>query len=232
MKKSDFDRIIVDKNSKMTEIINWFLANKEWLAKEEFHAPMESGLIVMVEEKNDIGFESLGDGEVKIYVYPAHIEEPAMTFNYDPVTTKVRNHQFPNKMRHRKEELLKLVFEMDHTDVKESIKYHALMMFAAHYEEIVEVDEKQNVRRTRHEAKMLRKNQSQPLSLVKKTYVIKEFSGDNLHRYGEKRGYTKPDHEVQVRGFYRKSKNGKKSWVKPFSRYKDKGGRHPKEYKV
>ena len=214
MKKSDFDRIIVDKNSKMTEIINWFLANKEWLAKEEFHAPMESGLIVMVEEKNDIGFESLGDGEVKIYVYPAHIEEPAMTFHYDPVTTKVRNHQFPNKMRHRKEALLKL------------------MMFAAHYEEIVEVDEKQNVRRTRHEAKMLRKNQSQPLSLVKKTYVIKEFSGDNLHRYGEKRGYTKPDHEVQVRGFYRKSKNGKKSWVKPFSRYKDKGGRHPKEYKV
>lgn len=232
MKKADFDRIIVETNERMSQIIAWWQANKSWLDNEEFNAPMESGLIVMQEEGIDIGFESRADGLVTISVYPEHIEIAAMQFELDPVTTEVSGHRFPNKMRHHKEKLLKVIFEADHTDVKESVKYLALMQFAAHYEEIVQIDEKQNVRRTRHEAKMLRKNPKKPLNLVKKTYVVKEFSDDDLHKFGEKRGYTKPDHEVQVRGFYRTMKSGKKVWVKPFSRYKDKGNKQPKEYKV
>lgn len=232
MKKADFDRIIVETNERMTQIISWWYKNKSWLDDEEFNAPMESGLIVMQEEGIDIGFESRADGLVTISVYPEHIEVAAMQFELDPVTTAVSGHRFPNKMRHQKEKLLKVIFEADHTDVKESVKYLALMQFAAHYEEIVQIDEKQNVRRTRHEAKMLRKNPKKPLNLVKKTYVVKEFSDDDLHKFGEKRSYTKPDHEVQVRGFYRTMKSGKKVWVKPFSRYKDKGNKQPKEYKV
>ncbi len=232
MKKQDYDRIIVKTNDRMTEIINWYLANRDWLKDEEFHAPMDSGLIVMEEEGLDISFESLPTGLVSMGVYPAHIDEAAMTWLYNPVTGEMTGHQFPAKLWHQKEKLLKIVFEVDNTDVKESIKYHALMMFAAHYEEIVEVDEQRSVRRTRHEAKKLRKKPGQPLNLVKKTYVVKDFSPDTLHRYGEKRKYTKPDHEVQVRGYYRNTKNGKRVWVKPFSRYKDIGNKQRKEYKV
>lgn len=232
MRKGDFDRIIVETNERMSQIIAWWQANKSWLDNEEFNAPMEAGLIVMQEEGIDIGFESRTDGLVTISVYPAHIEEPAMQFELDPATTAVSGHRFPNKMRHQKEKLLKIVFEADHTDVKESVKYMALMQFAAHYEEIVQIDERHNVRRTRHEAKKLRKNPKKPLNLVKKTYVVNEFSADDLHKFGEKRSYTKPDHEVQVKGFYRTIKSGKKVWVKPFSRYKDKGNKQTKEYKV
>ena len=232
MKKGDLDRIIVETNDKMSRIIEWWQTNRKLLEKEEFHAPMESGLIVMQEEGIDIGFENRADGLVTISVYPAHIEEAALQFELDPVTTKVTGHRFPAKLRHQKEKLLKVLFEVDHTDVKESVKYIALMQFAAHYEEIVRIDEKQNVRRTRHEAKKLRKNPKQPLSLVRKTYVVDDFDEGFLYKFGEKRAYTKPDHEVTVRGFYRTTKTGKKVWVRPFSRYKEKGGREPKEYKV
>lgn len=232
MKKADFDRIIVETNERMSQIIVWWQTNRPWLSEEDFNAPMESGLIVMKEEGIDIGFESRDDGLVTISVYPAHIEEAAMQFELNPITTTMSGHRFANKMRNQEEQLLKIVFEVDNTDVKESVKYLALMQFATHYEEIIQIDEKQSVRRTRHEAKRLRKNPKKPLNLVKKTYVIKEFSPSDLHRFGEKRGYTKPDHEVQVRGFYRMMKSGKKVWVKPFSRYKDKGNKQPKEYKV
>ena len=54
MKKADFDRIIVETNERMTQIISWWYKNKSWLDSEEFNAPMESGLIVMQEEGIDI----------------------------------------------------------------------------------------------------------------------------------------------------------------------------------
>lgn len=75
------------------------------------------------------------------------------------------------------------------------------MMFAAHYEKIIEVDESQTKRRTKHEAKKLRKRADQPIPLFRKTYVVKEIDEKELMQYGEKRHYTKPDKEVQVRGF-------------------------------
>lgn len=59
-----------------------------------------------------------------------------------------------------------------------------------------------------------------------------DFEKSSLRLSGKKRSYTKPDREVAVKGFFRTSKNGKKSWVKPFLRYKDKDERCPKEYKV
>ena len=231
--KSELDRIIVRKNEDMLKIINWWYANRSWLDKEEFMAPMDSGLIVMEEEHIDIGFESRPDGLVTLSVYPEHIDIPAMQFELDPVTTKMTGHRFSNKIGHHKEMLLKVILEKDHTDVKESVKYMALMQFAARYKDIVEVDESQSVRRTRHEAKKMRRDKRQPLKLVKTTYVVKEFDGKEVSQFGEKRPYTKPDHEVSVRGYWRVTKKtGKKTWVAPFTRYKGKGNRKPKEYIV
>lgn len=232
MKKSELDRIIVDKNDKMTRIIRWWYDNKEWLQKEEFQAPLEAGLIVMEEEGLEIGFETMTNGMVRLAVYPLSVDEAAVSFDYDPYTTKVTNHKFGPKLKGKHQQMMKIIIEGDNTDMKSAVKYHALMLFAAHYVEIVEVDESKTVRRTKHEAKMLRTNPKQPLRLTKKTYMVTDFEDGTLHRFGEKRAYTKPDHEVQVRGFFRTSKSGKKTWVKPFSRYKDKGGKQRKDYKI
>lgn len=94
------------------------------------------------------------------------------------------------------------------------------------------VDESQSRTRTRHEAKKLRKSSDQPLPLVRKTYVVTDFENDSLRMLGEKRGYTKPDREVSVKGFFRTSKSGKRSWVRPFTRYKDKGNKKNRDYKI
>lgn len=232
MKKSELGRIIVDKNEKMTRIIDWYLQNKEQLALDEFHAPMESGLIVMQEEHLDIGFVSRPDGRVDMAVYPEHIDLAAMTWIYDPATTKMTDHKFPNVGSKEREQLMRTVLAFDRTDYKESVKYHATMLFAALHEEIIHVDERQSVRRTRKEAKRLRRNTKQPLNLIKRTYVMDEVPEKIEREVGTRRGYTKPTHEVQVRGFYRKTKTGKTVWVKPFSRYKNKGNRELKEYRV
>lgn len=231
MKKSDFDRIIVDTNEKMGKVIQWYQDNQKWIDKQEFLAPMESGCIILKEEELEVTFESKGK-VVELAVYPKGGDIPALTWDYNPVTKEYSNYRYPAHLSEQKRKMMQMALTYDRTDFKESIKYHSLMMFAAYYEEVIVADEKQSVRRTKHEAKMLRKHPGQKLSLVKKTYVVNDFSRDDLHLYGEKRSYTKPDHEVQVRGFYRRSKSGKKTLVKPFSRYKDKGGRQPKEYKI
>lgn len=233
MDKSELDRIIVDKNEKMTKIINWYLANKEQLALDEFHAPMDSGLIVMVEEGLDIGFESRPDGRVDMAVYPSHIAIPAMTWIYNPETEAMTDHKFPARLPEHKRKLMAMVAQFDRTDYKESIKYHATMLYAAKYEEVIHVDEKQTVRRSRKEAKKLRKQSRQPLRLVKRTFVVDEIIEPAVtEENAERRNYTKPTHEVQVRGYYRRTKTGKTVWVKPFSKYKDAGNREPKQYRV
>lgn len=61
MRKEDCDRIIVETNEKMGKVIQWYQDNQEWLDKEEFHAPMESGYIVLKEEGLEVTFESKED---------------------------------------------------------------------------------------------------------------------------------------------------------------------------
>lgn len=231
MNKNSCDRIVVSSNEKMGKIIRWYLENQSWIDQEEFHAPLESGMIVLEEEGIEVTFESKGS-VVELSVYPDRINIPAMTYDYNPITKKFSNYRFPAHLTPERRKVLEEVAKVDRTDYKESIKYHSLMMFAAYYEDFVTVDEKLSERRTKHEAKKLRRSKNQPLALVKKTYILREFEEGELRKHGEKRRYTKPDHEVQVRGFFRKNRNGNTSWVKPFSRYKDKGSRGKKEYRV
>lgn len=232
MNRDECDRIIVESNAKMQKVLDWYFANKEWLDKEEFRAPIESGCIVLQEEGIDVTFEDKGGGVVEMAVYATKIREPVLTFDYRPAGQKIGNYRFPTTLKPERRALLQMTLQIDRTDWKESIKYHALMLFAAYYQDIVVVDEKKNRLRTRHEAKKLRRKTGQPLQLVKKTYVLTDFEVKELRKHGEKRAYTIPDHEVAVRGYYRTSKTGKRVWVRPFSRYKDKGNKRNKDYKI
>lgn len=78
MRKEDYDRIIVETNEKMEKVIRWYQDNKEWIDKEEFRAPMESGCIVLKEEGLEVTFESKGD-VVELAVYPQGVRIPAFT---------------------------------------------------------------------------------------------------------------------------------------------------------
>lgn len=231
MRKEDCDRIIVETNKKMGKVIQWYQDNQEWLDKEEFQAPMESGCIVLKEEELEVTFESKGD-IVELAVYPRGVSIPALTWDYNPVAKKYSNYRYAPHLSPQKKKLMQMALVHDRTDFKESIKYHSLMMFSTYHKEVVIVDESQSRTRTRHEAKKLRKSSDQPLPLVRKTYVVTDFENDSLRMPGEKRSYTKPDREVSVKGFFRTSKSGKRSWVRPFTRYKDKGNKKNRDYKI
>jgi len=225
------DRIIVKSNDRMSQVFDWYFANKSWLDDEDFHAPMPSGVIELRSEDIELSFEEKS-GKVEISIFPMLKPNlPAVvTFDYDPKTMTANNYRFAAHLTPERRDLLRLIMLGDQTDKKSALKYHILMLFMAHYHEIVEVTETN--RRTRSEAKKLRRDRKAPLPLIRKTYVLQEFEATQLPSLSGKRSYTKPDHEVSVRGYYRHYKNGRRVWIEPFTRYKDKGKQQAKIYEL
>ena len=87
MDKRSADRIIEKSNARMEIVLDWFSKNREWLKKQEFHAPLDAGVVELQEELIEFTFESKGD-LVELAVYPA--EKPnlpaVVTYDYDPAT--------------------------------------------------------------------------------------------------------------------------------------------------
>ena len=125
--------------------------------------------------------------------------------------------------------LLMQVMAMDNTHLKEALKYHALMCFMTHYRETVKIEDKG--RRTKRQAKAIRKDVTKPLPLIRKQYVIEEVDSKVLRLPDQKRTYTKPEHEVSVRGYMRHYKSGKSVWIEPFTKYRGKG-KNRKDYEL
>lgn len=119
---------------------------------------------------------------------------------------------------------------MDDTCRKEARKYHALMLFMAYYREEVKVEQRIERRPAKHKKKKRTAQVRQPL--IRRIYTVTDFDSTALVKPEQaKRGYTKPDHEVNVRGHLRRYKSGKVVWVKPSVKYKGKTAHH-KEYEL
>ena len=192
---------------------------------------MKYGVIELQEELLDIAFEVMDEDKVEITIFPTIKPNlPAsVILDYNPHTGIATNYRFAPGLPKVKQDLMRIIILADRTDMKEVIKYHALMLFMVHYQEIVTVSETRP--RTKHEAKKIRKDRSKPLPLIRKTYVLADADKKILRKPGDKRAYTKPDHEVNVRGYQRRYKSGKTVWVKPSVRYKGKGTKR-KEYEL
>lgn len=125
---------------------------------------------------------------------------------------------------------LDLVLRYDKTPEKEALKYHALMLFMTYYREVVEVEQRVEHRPAKVKKKGRKVRRVQPL--IRRFYTLAEFDADALPKPEQaKRKYTKPEHEVNVRGHLRRYKSGKTVWVKPSVRYKGKTAHH-KEYEL
>lgn len=230
MDKRSADRIIVKSNARMEIVLDWFSKNREWLKKQEFHAPLDAGVVELQEELIEFTFESKGD-LVELAVYPA--EKPnlpaVVTYDYDPVTTQTSNFRFASHLPPERKMLLMQVMAMDNTHLKEALKYHALMCFMTYYRETVKIEDKG--KRTKRQAKALRKDVTKPLPLIRKQYVIEEVDSKVLRLPDQKRTYTKPEHEVSVRGYMRHYKSGKSVWIEPFTKYRGKD-KNRKDYEL
>lgn len=231
------DRIIVKSNERMKVVLDWYIQNRHWLDKEEFCAPLESGVIALQEEMLEIAFEEKR-GVVEITIYPKMDSRDcpaAVVFDYNPQTFEATHYRFAPHLPEVKRDLLRMVILSDSTDEKSALKYHALMLFMAYYREVVSVEEARLPPQTQHKSKKKRHSQQKkPVPLIKKTYVLsEEITSEQLPKLpGEKRQYTKPDHEVSVRGYQRRYKSGKVVWVKPSVRYKNRGEKQGKDYQL
>lgn len=229
-KKSALDRIIVKSNARMKEIIDWYLANKEYLEHQPFKMPFKQGLVVLEEEMIEFSFEAWSESEVIIKIYPERKDLVMVAFKYDPQQDVIVEKRWPSHLPLARLQMLKQVEEIDKTCKKEAFKYRMLMLYSAYYYNEVVVDKKQEKRLDKHSRNSLKKKGMGPVPLVRNTYVL-EPSKENLKKPVDpekKRHYEKPDHEVRVKGYRRK--NG--TWVSPYSRYKDKKDGKPKIYKA
>lgn len=228
------DRIVVRSNKRMQLVLSWFARNQEMLRSHEFYAPLEVGVIEFCEEGLELTFESKREF-VELAIFS--IEKPNLpaivTYNYEPETTKVSDFRFASHLTPEKKAILMRTILKDDTDRKEALKYHALMCFITYYKEEVKVTDKGA--RTKREAKSLRKDKKRPLPLIRKEYVIDEKLNSTVLNDSadpaQKRAYTKPEHEIRVRGHIRRYKSGKSVWIKPFVKNKDKE-KNIKEYKL
>lgn len=230
MDRRTADRIIVKSNARMMMVLKWYYENREYLDRQEWHAPMDAGVIELQEECIEFTFESKGS-IVEISMYS--IEKPdlpaIMAFDYDPFKGETGLIKVDSRLTGERKKHLYMIVSQDKTNLKLALKYHTLMLFMTYYSETVTVTEKG--RRTKREAKTLRKDISKPLPLIRKQYVIEDVEKKKLKLSSEKRAYKKPDHEVNVRGHVRHYKSGKAVWIKPSTRYKGKN-KQKKEYEL
>lgn len=193
---------------------------------------MESGVVELQEEMLEFTFENIGD-IVEIAIYPTL--EPnipaSIIFDYNPMTQRITNRRVAPTLPEAKRQALNLVMLYDRTDQKEALKYHALMQFMVYYREAVEIEER-SVKPTPKAKSHKRKVRRKPQPLIRRAYIINEFGSAAFKKPdGVKRPYTKPEHEVNVRGYMRRYKTGKVVWVKPCVKYKGKTASH-KEYEL
>lgn len=234
MDRETADRIIVKDNERMDKVKLWWLDNKDWLERQEWHAPIPSGIIELQGEGLGITFEEKND-IVELSLFPLEhngsVPPTFVIFDYDPVTTKANNYRFAPGCRQIKQDFIRVIILADHTDAKAAMKYQMLMLFMAHYREVIEVEERK-VRKPAVGKKKHGKSKRPAALLAKRIYQVKDFEPPVKATAAEKRNYTKPDHEVNVRGYFRHYKSGKQVWIEPYTRYKEKGGRQSKVYEL
>ena len=244
--KNIVDKIYVEQNEQMTEVINWVDENLDDIARVlesnpdlDFPTyPMDSGLIWMEEEGIDFTFEVINPDEVEITYYPNHIDYPLFKFKTSLGREEkdivhdlwINKSQTGNQLNDQR---LRIIIELDNTPWKTAHKFIALMMFMLFHEgDVVQVDDSKSETRSKREVRKVKSRTGKVIPLVKKTYVIKNFEPKKIKVSGAPRKYTKPDHEVSVRGHYRHLKSGKVIWVRASTKYGDKGKGKPKTYKL
>lgn len=224
------DRIIVKSNERMKMVMDWYGKNAMTFKDEEFRSPMDVGVIELQEERIEITFEGRGP-IIELGVYSLDRPElPAMvTYDFNAESGRIMNLRYADILSDEKKMLMNALISLDQMHIKCAYKYRALMQFMVRYVETVKITE--TGRRSKREAKEYRKDLKRPLPLIRKRYEIEGVDLRDLRMHGEKRSYTKPDHEVSVRGYIRHYKSGKTVWIEPSVRYKGKNRKH-KDYQL
>lgn len=244
--KNMLDKIYVERNEQMMEVIKWVHDNIDRIERViednpdvPFPSyPMDSGLIWIEEEGVHFTFEVLEHDLVELVWYSNDYDIPIFKFKttlgegQKEVVKELVFQNAPNNNKF-KQDLLSFTVALDDTPLKTVRKFTALMLFMLFHEgEVIKVDASKSETRSKREVRKIKSRTGKVVPLVKKTYIIGSFDPKKTKVAGAPRNYTKPDHEVSVRGHYRHLKSGKVIWVKASTRYGNKGKGKPKTYKL
>ena len=215
LNRKKLDRIIVPSNEKCQQVIDWCKAN---IKVQQFYSPMETGLVVLQEEGLEFTFEVMEGSLVEFAIYAMGYPTvpPLVVYGWDFETMKPTYTNFAKAKGDIEQIQLYTFLASDNTLWKEAYKFFCLMYYMTYHVETIEVSERG--KRSKHEARALRKDRNRPLPLVKKHYVINYVETET----NGKRAYTKPDHEVSVRGYFKHLRSGKTIWVRGYKKYKGK----------
>lgn len=224
------DHIVVESNEKMEKVIQWYLSNRDWIDDIPFHSPIPSALIELREEEIEVFYEPCGDS-VMMYIWMQnHIY--ICKYLYDPHTHSIGDPQLPDRLSEEKKLLMLAVLKGDNTLYKEALKYHSLMCFAVHYENVVEISEQRRNSISKTKARKIARKSGREIPLYSTVYKLFDNDAIDTAIASEPRHYTKPTEAVSVKGHYRTYKNGKRVWVNSFTKYKDKQPNSGKTYKI
>lgn len=230
MKQKDENRIIIKNRAQYTLIIDWFKCNIDMLSDREFHAPVDSGVIIVPDYFTELEFDADEDTiRFTLYVSDKDHTFPTLHFTFDKHTQNICEQHLPESAPSQLvPDLMKLV-EKHNPQLQSVLEYYAVMNFMAYFTEQV-IKETQVVSREPDKHKKRRKSQKRLLPLIRKIYILPELIEETSEEAQTEateesipRKYAKPTHEVKVRGHYRHYKDGRIVWVRPSVRYKGTG---------
>lgn len=214
--------IIVDKYEKMDKIVTWYDNNKDRFKNEQFKLPFSHAAILWEYENLKFHYSETSEGIINCKLYATINDKNTLiaTLIYDYINNNMKdlkiNAEGENKI------LLAHTLAVDNTIGKVIHKFLSLMYYAVYYHENIEISRRISKNKSIISKKKKKNNSSR--KLIRKVYVIKEVSSEISNVYEDdkrKRKYTKPNTEVFVRGYYRKTSHGT-VWVKPYVKYKGK----------
>lgn len=226
MNHKEFEKSVVDFNSYPTikcpmGVVNrWYFDNKEYAETEDFYFPLQKGKIEFDDDEfiKCYFYVIEDDGDWSAVIFIEFMGLPIIGWDFhNPITHR--------GWKPKKEDIHylakatdfvqnKTIQEVQDSDFIKNTnkKIWRVMQYANLYREFI--TSKESMVESTKKVWNGKKYKKQTVTLHSKVYTLPQLNEIPKHHK-----YTRPTEEVSVRGFWRHYKNGKKTWVKPFSKY-------------
>lgn len=218
------DRIVVRTKKDLDRICDWVTGYLQAMpspdTQVEFAPPFDKGEVILEHLECRLPFQYEGEGDVFFRVFSTKSGHEIGSFRFNYGSQNVRDRYYNHKYlpRNVAEE-----FEQDNQwYLRYAMSWFVLMLFAVYYRPEIERQKKLSAERKPTSRKGKKGHAAKTLYIS--TYVFDEELLEDLPKTPRKR--SKPDHEFDVRGHYRRYKTGKVAWIRPHTRCK---GRKPGE---
>lgn len=220
------DKIIVKSNTDMQRVVDW----AEKLNENAIVLPFQSAEIEFHDELIALKYDGKEYPVISFELYFQNESNgknmKAASWSSNLKTGEINNLHIEVDDPVRKAQI-SMVLMSDNTIGKCISKFKALMLFASYYRE--EIERTKNVRRTTEnkscgsKRKMAQKRHLTIRSYTVSNTMLNELPTPKREWHGYKSSFT-------VRGHYRKLKNGKIVWIRPYTKAGIETKKHDKEY--